>query len=47
MEECFNLELAKESLQFFDAADIPKIERPTLATVSDVRFTSDIRQFFR
>ncbi len=42
MEECFDLELATESLQFFDAADIPKINGPIPATVSDVRFTSDI-----
>lgn len=42
MDECFDLQLAKDSLQFFDAADIPKIDGPIPATVSDVRFTSDI-----
>jgi hypothetical protein len=42
MEECFDLELAAESLQFFDSADIPKIDGPIPATVSDIRFTSDM-----
>jgi len=42
MEECFDLELAEESLRFFDSADIPKINGPIPATVSDIRFTSDV-----
>jgi hypothetical protein len=42
MEESYDLELATESLQFFDSADIPKIDGPIPATVSDVRFTSDL-----
>jgi len=42
MEECFDLELASESLQFFDSVSIPKIDGPLPATVSDVRFTSDL-----
>jgi Putative PD-(D/E)XK family member, (DUF4420) len=42
MEECFDLELATESLKFFDSADIPKLDGPIPANVSDIRFTSDI-----
>jgi hypothetical protein len=42
MEECFDLELARESLQFFDAAAIPKIDGPISTAVSEVRFTSDV-----
>jgi hypothetical protein len=41
LEECFDQELAAESLQFFDSEDIPKIERPTSTAVSDIHFTSD------
>jgi hypothetical protein len=42
MEECFDLELAAESLRFFDSVDIPKIDQPIPATISDIRFTSDV-----
>jgi len=42
MEECFDLELASESLQFFNSADIPKIDGPIPSTVSDIRFVSDM-----
>lgn len=42
LEESFDLELASESLQFFDSASIPKIDGPIPTTVSDIRFVSDI-----
>lgn len=42
MEECFDQELARESLQFFDSTNIPKIEDPISSAVSDIRFTSDM-----
>jgi hypothetical protein len=42
MDDCFDLELATESLQFFDHADIPKLAGPIPTTISDIRFTSDI-----
>jgi hypothetical protein len=42
MDECFDLELATESLQFIDHAEIPKLAGPIPTTVSDVRFTSDV-----
>lgn len=42
MEECFDLELASESLEFFETADIPKIDGPIPHTVTDIRFTSDV-----
>jgi hypothetical protein len=42
MEECFDLKLAKESLQFFDSLHVPKIEGSIPNTVSDIRFTSDM-----
>jgi hypothetical protein len=42
MEECFDLELASESLQFFDSVNVPKVGGPIPATVNDVRFTSDM-----
>jgi len=42
MEECFDLERAVDSLQFFDSADIPKINGPIPATISDIRFMSDV-----
>jgi Putative PD-(D/E)XK family member, (DUF4420) len=42
MDECFDLELATESLQFFDHAHVPTIAGPIPTTVSDVRFTSDM-----
>lgn len=42
MGECFDQELARESLQFFDSTNIPKIEGPISTAVSDIRFTSDI-----
>jgi hypothetical protein len=42
MEECFDLELASESQQFFDSANVPKLGGPIPPTVNDVRFTSDM-----
>jgi hypothetical protein len=42
MEERFDLELATESLCFFDAADIPKVNGPISPAISDVRFTSNL-----
>lgn len=42
MEERFDLELARESLQFFDSQDIPQIGRPLPVAVTDVRFCSDL-----
>jgi hypothetical protein len=42
MEECFDLELATESLQFFDASYVPKPTGPIPPTVNDIRFTSDM-----
>ena len=42
MEECFDQELASESLQFFDAENIPKIVGPIPPAVGDIRFTSDL-----
>ncbi len=42
MDDCFDLELAMESLRFFDHAAIPKIGPPIPVTISDVRYTSDI-----
>jgi hypothetical protein len=42
MEECFDQELASQSLQFFESTDIPKIEGPISPAVSDVRFVSDM-----
>jgi hypothetical protein len=41
-EECFDLELASESLRFFDSVNVPKLDGPILPTVTDIRFTSDI-----
>ncbi len=42
MEECFDLELATDSLRFYDAGDVPKIDGPIPAAVAEVRFTSDL-----
>ena len=42
MEEHFDFELARDSLQFFDSIDIPRVPDPIPSAVSDVRFTSDI-----
>jgi len=42
MEERFDIELARESLQFFDSLDIPQIPGPLSAAVTDVRFCSDL-----
>jgi hypothetical protein len=42
MEECFDFELAAESLQFFDSACIPAINGPLPQAVRDVHFTSDV-----
>ena len=42
MEECFDAELARESLKFFDAGKIPRIDSPIPAAVADVRFSSDL-----
>jgi Putative PD-(D/E)XK family member, (DUF4420) len=42
MEECFDMELASESLQFFDSEHVPRIDGSIPNTVSDVRFASDM-----
>jgi hypothetical protein len=42
MEECFDEELASQSLQFFDSTEIPKIDGPISPAVSDVHFVSDM-----
>lgn len=42
MEESFDVELASQSLLFFDSTDIPKIHGPISPAVSDVRFVSDM-----
>lgn len=42
MEECFDDELASQSLQFFDSTDIPKVQGPIPPAVSDIRFVSDL-----
>lgn len=42
MEERFDSELAAESLQFFDSLLIPKVDCLIPASVSDIRFTSDL-----
>ena len=41
MDECFDWELAHDSLLFFDAEAIPKVEKIPPA-VSDVRFRSNL-----
>ena len=42
MDESFDWELAEESLVFFDANSIPKVQIPVPPGVSDVRFCSDL-----
>jgi hypothetical protein len=42
MDESFDWELAEESLAFFDAWSIPKVQTPVPPGVSDVRFCSDL-----
>jgi hypothetical protein len=42
MDECFDWELAKDSLAFFNAELVPKIEGDIAPAVSDVRFRSDL-----
>lgn len=42
MDESFDWELAEESLAFFDANSVPKVETPVPPGVSDVRFCSDL-----
>jgi len=42
MDESFDWELAQESLAFFDAGLVPKIEGVVPPPVSDVRFRSDL-----
>ena len=42
MDECYDWELAQDSLAFFDARAIPKIESAIHPAVSDVRFCSDL-----
>lgn len=39
---CFDRELALESLQFFNATDVPKIVEPLPKEISDVHFKSDL-----
>lgn len=40
--ECFDLELAKNSILFFNCDSIPKLEEPIPFGVSDVHFKSDL-----
>lgn len=42
LDECFDWELAEDSLAFFDARSIPKIGGIIPPAVSDVRFCSDL-----
>jgi Putative PD-(D/E)XK family member, (DUF4420) len=42
MDECFDWELAQDSLAFFDSKSVPKIEGEIPPTVSQVRFCSDL-----
>lgn len=42
MSEAFDWELAKESVAFFTAADVPKVAEPIPLTVFDIRFCSDL-----
>jgi hypothetical protein len=42
LDECFDWELAEESLAFFDSKTVPKIGGPIPPLVSDVRFRSDL-----
>lgn len=42
LEECFDAELAQESLQFYDARNIPRIDEPLPSGIADVRFSSDL-----
>jgi hypothetical protein len=42
MDESFDWELAGESLAFFDANSVPKVQIPVPPRVSDVRFCSDL-----
>lgn len=42
MDECFDWELAEESLAFFDAGTVPRVPDPIPPTVSDVHFRSDL-----
>jgi len=42
MDESFDSELAEESLAFFDASSVPKVQTPIPRGVSDVRFCSDL-----
>lgn len=41
-DECFDWELARHSLEFFDVNSIPKVGEPIPPAVSDVRFRSDL-----
>jgi hypothetical protein len=42
IDECFDQELAEESLRFFDAKDVPKVEGQIPPTVSEVHFRADL-----
>lgn len=42
MDESFDWELAEESLAFFDAQTVPKVDRAIPPAVSNVRFCSDL-----
>jgi hypothetical protein len=44
LDDRFDLDLARESLQFFDSSNIPKIAAPLPIGVSEVRFRSDLSQ---
>jgi hypothetical protein len=42
MDECFDWELAVESVAFYAAATVPKVDNPTPQTVFNVRFQADL-----
>jgi len=44
MDERFDMELAIDSLCFFDAADIPRVVGPIPPSVTDIRFRSNLSQ---
>jgi hypothetical protein len=44
MDESFDWELAEESLAFFDAQFVPKVNGSIPPTVSDIRFRSDLSE---
>jgi hypothetical protein len=42
MDECFDWELAVDSISFFDSGSVPRPENPTPHSVFDIRFRSDL-----